>query len=178
MAASLFGSEWWLRLICSVLQLFPTGDGQGRMVALNQPVTLAAMEGLFQTSRERPSFWSASRTSKSTRSTIRSRCPNALSFLTYRRWERRSERTGCLPARSVADEHRAAVLQLSHHGRAGHVVHRDRGGRGVSDVAGQTVLKPLDAVDSVAGAAVPVHRQHRRMDDRRTGPAAVAGLLR
>ncbi len=34
-------------LIFSVLQLFPTGDGQGRMIALNQPVTLAAMEALF-----------------------------------------------------------------------------------------------------------------------------------
>ena len=34
--------------IFSVLQLFPTGDGQGKMVALNQPVTLAAMESLFE----------------------------------------------------------------------------------------------------------------------------------
>ena len=31
-------------LIFSVLQLFPTGDGQGRLIAQNQPVTLAAME--------------------------------------------------------------------------------------------------------------------------------------
>src|SRR6202161_3825639 len=31
----------------SILQLFPTGDGQGRMIARNQPVTLAAMEALF-----------------------------------------------------------------------------------------------------------------------------------
>jgi cytochrome bd-type quinol oxidase subunit 1 len=34
-------------LIFSLLQLFPTGDGQGRMIAENQPVTLAAMEALF-----------------------------------------------------------------------------------------------------------------------------------
>ena len=34
-------------LIFSVLQLFPTGDGQGRMIAEHQPVTLAAMEALF-----------------------------------------------------------------------------------------------------------------------------------
>ncbi len=33
--------------IFSILQLFPTGDGQGRMVARYQPVTLAAMEALF-----------------------------------------------------------------------------------------------------------------------------------
>ena len=36
-------------LISTVLQFFPTGDGQGRMIALNQPVTLAAMEALFET---------------------------------------------------------------------------------------------------------------------------------
>ena len=30
-----------------ILQLFPTGDGQGRMIARHQPVTLAAMEALF-----------------------------------------------------------------------------------------------------------------------------------
>ena len=31
----------------SILQVFPTGDGQGGLVADHQPVTLAAMEGLF-----------------------------------------------------------------------------------------------------------------------------------
>ena len=40
-------------LIFSVLQLFPTGDGQGRMIADNQPVTLAAMEALFETPARR-----------------------------------------------------------------------------------------------------------------------------
>ena len=33
----------------SVLLLFPTGDAQGRNVAKYQPVTLAAMEGHFET---------------------------------------------------------------------------------------------------------------------------------
>jgi cytochrome d ubiquinol oxidase subunit I len=40
-------------LIFSVLQLFPTGDGQGRMIAQNQPVTLAAMEVSSKASRVR-----------------------------------------------------------------------------------------------------------------------------
>src|ERR1700687_2160619 len=35
-------------VIFSILQLFPTGDGQGRMIAQNQPATLAAMEALFE----------------------------------------------------------------------------------------------------------------------------------
>lgn len=37
-------------LVGCVLQLWPTGDIQGRMVARHQPVTLAAMEGKFDTS--------------------------------------------------------------------------------------------------------------------------------
>ena len=35
-------------LLSSLLVVFPTGDGQGKLVAKHQPVTLAAMEGLFQ----------------------------------------------------------------------------------------------------------------------------------
>ena len=31
------------------IQLYPTGDMQGKMVARHQPATLAAMEGLFDT---------------------------------------------------------------------------------------------------------------------------------
>lgn len=35
-------------LIATILLIFPTGDEQGKMVARHQPVTLAAMEGLFE----------------------------------------------------------------------------------------------------------------------------------
>ena len=58
--------------IFSVLQLFPTGDGQGRMVAQNQPVTLAAMEGLFESQPGAPlrPDWPAERAANG-RSTIR-----------------------------------------------------------------------------------------------------------
>jgi cytochrome d ubiquinol oxidase subunit I len=34
--------------ICSILQIFPTGDLHGRYMAKKQPVTTAAMEGLFK----------------------------------------------------------------------------------------------------------------------------------
>ena len=37
-------------VIACVLQLFPTGDRNGKLVAEYQPITLAAMEGKFQTS--------------------------------------------------------------------------------------------------------------------------------
>ncbi|HEY3963723.1 MAG TPA: cytochrome ubiquinol oxidase subunit I [Planctomycetaceae bacterium] len=35
-------------LVSSVLVAFPAGDGQGRLLSKHQPVTLAAMEGLFE----------------------------------------------------------------------------------------------------------------------------------
>jgi len=41
-------------LAATLLMVFPTGDGQGKMVAENQPVTLAAMEGLFETANGAP----------------------------------------------------------------------------------------------------------------------------
>jgi cytochrome d ubiquinol oxidase subunit I len=41
-------------LIFSVLQIFPTGDLHGRYLAKNQPVTTAAMEGLFKTESGAP----------------------------------------------------------------------------------------------------------------------------
>ncbi len=40
--------------IASVVQIFPTGDRAGKMVADHQPATLAAMEGLFQTQKGAP----------------------------------------------------------------------------------------------------------------------------
>jgi cytochrome d ubiquinol oxidase subunit I len=38
-------------LVSSILVAFPTGDGAGKMVTQHQPVTLAAMEGLFEGGR-------------------------------------------------------------------------------------------------------------------------------
>src|SRR5580693_2919763 len=40
--------------VFSVLQIFPTGDKQGKMVTDLQPATLAAMEGLFQSQTNAP----------------------------------------------------------------------------------------------------------------------------
>ena len=39
---------------CSLLQVFPTGDLHGRYLARHQPVTTAAMEGLFRTEKGAP----------------------------------------------------------------------------------------------------------------------------
>jgi cytochrome d ubiquinol oxidase subunit I len=41
-------------VIACVVQIFPTGDLHGRYMARNQPVTIAAMEGLFHTAKGAP----------------------------------------------------------------------------------------------------------------------------
>jgi cytochrome d ubiquinol oxidase subunit I len=73
-------------LIVSVLQLFPTGDWAGKMVAEKQPVTLAAMEALFDTQNGAPLviIGQPDMTNRKIDNPIM--VPKMLSFLTYRRW--------------------------------------------------------------------------------------------
>jgi cytochrome bd ubiquinol oxidase subunit I len=73
-------------LIFSVLQLFPTGDGQGRMIAQNQPVTLAAMEALFESQPGAPLVLIGQPNVEKREIDNPIVVPNALSFLTYRAW--------------------------------------------------------------------------------------------
>ena len=74
-------------LISSALQVFPTGDGQGRMVALNQPVTLAAMEALFESQPGAPIVLIGQPDVAEHKIDNPILVPNALSFLTYRSWK-------------------------------------------------------------------------------------------
>ena len=74
-------------LVFSVLQLFPTGDGQGRMIAQHQPVTLAAMEGLFESQPGAPLALIGQPNASERKIDNPILIPNALSFLTYRAWK-------------------------------------------------------------------------------------------
>lgn len=74
-------------LVFSVIQLFPTGDGQGKMVALNQPATLAAMEGLFSTEAGASIALIGQPDIEQQKLDNPITVPKMLSFLTYRRWE-------------------------------------------------------------------------------------------
>jgi cytochrome bd ubiquinol oxidase subunit I len=73
-------------LIFSLFQLFPSGDEAGRMVARKQPVTLAAMEMLFNTQEGAPLviIGQPNMVTQSIDNGIH--IPKMLSFLTYRRW--------------------------------------------------------------------------------------------
>ncbi len=74
-------------LIASIWMLFPSGDLQGRMVAEHQPVTLAAMEGLFDTTHGAPLVLIGQPDMEKRRLDNAIHIPNALSFITYQRWD-------------------------------------------------------------------------------------------
>ena len=71
----------------TILLIFPTGDRQGRMLADHQPVTLAAMEGLFETSHGAPIVFIGQPDTDRLTLDNPILIPGVLSFLTYRRWE-------------------------------------------------------------------------------------------
>jgi len=71
----------------SIIQLFPTGDGQGRMLAFHQPVTLAAMEALFESQPGAPLVLIGQPDMDAKKIDNPIIIPNMLSFLTYRQWK-------------------------------------------------------------------------------------------
>jgi len=73
-------------VIATILLAFPTGDGQGRMVALHQPATLAAMEGLFHAEQGAPLVLVGQPDVERKRLDNPITVPKMLSFLTYQRW--------------------------------------------------------------------------------------------
>jgi len=76
-------------LVASLLQLFPTGDVHGQLVTNYQPVTLAAMEGLFRTETGAGIVLIGQPNVDESRLDNPIYIPKALSFLTYRHWNAR-----------------------------------------------------------------------------------------
>jgi cytochrome bd ubiquinol oxidase subunit I len=73
-------------IIFSVLQLFPTGDGQGKMLARHQPATLAGMEALWSTQNGAPLVLIGQPDTVKQQIDNPILIPKMLSFLTYQRW--------------------------------------------------------------------------------------------
>jgi cytochrome bd ubiquinol oxidase subunit I len=73
--------------LATIVMLFPTGDGQGKMIARYQPVTLAAMEGLFDTTEGAPIALIGQPDTDKLALDNPIVVPRMLSFLTYQRWE-------------------------------------------------------------------------------------------
>jgi cytochrome d ubiquinol oxidase subunit I len=75
--------------VAAMLQMFPTGDAQGKLIAENQPPTLAGMEGLFRTEKGAPLAILGQPDVPNLRLDNPIILPNVLSFLTYRKWQAR-----------------------------------------------------------------------------------------
>jgi cytochrome d ubiquinol oxidase subunit I len=90
-------------LPASVAQLFPTGDGQGKMVTRHQPVTLAAMEGLFRTEQVAPLAIIGQPDVEKRRLDNPIVIPRLLSFLSYQRWGAEVKGLDSFPAENWPD---------------------------------------------------------------------------
>ena len=141
---------------------------------LHQPATLAAMEALFQSQPGAPLVIIGQPNVSSGRSTIPSWFPNMLSLLTYRRWGAHVQGLNAFPQDEWPDN--IPLLYYSYHIMVG---------LGTIFIAimvvaalllwrGKLYRRQVDALDPDAQPPIPVHRQHRGMDDGRTRPPAVA----
>ena len=99
--------------VFSILQIFPTGDGQGKLVADLQPVTLAAMEGLFQGRPRAPLVIVGQPNSQQGKIDNPLEVPGALSMLTYRRWNANVQGLDAFPKQDWPGN--IALLYYSYH---------------------------------------------------------------
>ena len=147
-----------------------------RMVAQNQPVTLAAMEGLFQSERNAPLVILGQPDVERQHIDNPLVVPGALSFLTYRAWSARVRGLDQFPAADWPD--RIPLLYYSYHVMVGLgtifiailCVAAWKLWRGTLYTS-RAVLWLL-----LLACAVSLHRQHCRLDHRRSGASAVADL--
>jgi cytochrome d ubiquinol oxidase subunit I len=73
-------------LVATLFEIFPSGDMQGKNVLAHQPATLAAMEGLFETTHGAELILIGQPDMEKQRIDNPLHIPNMLSFLTYYRW--------------------------------------------------------------------------------------------
>lgn len=100
-------------LLSSAFQLFPSGDLEGGQVAQNQPIKLAAMEGLFNT--EKGAGIVIIGQPDTAHSTLDNPIivPDVLSFLTYRRWTAEVKGLNAFPPNQRPDS--IDLLYYSYH---------------------------------------------------------------
>lgn len=99
--------------IASILQIFPSGDKQGQLVARHQPVALAAMEGLFRTQTGAPIAIIGQPNTVEMKLDNPIEVPGMLSFLTYRRWGTEVKGLDAFPRELWPDN--IALLYYSYH---------------------------------------------------------------
>jgi len=97
----------------AILQLFPTGDMQGKLVAYNQQPTLAAMEGLFESQEGAPLAILGQPDVEKRKLDNPLEVPNMLSFLTYRQWRANIKGLADFPQTEWPDQ--IVLLYYSYH---------------------------------------------------------------
>jgi cytochrome d ubiquinol oxidase subunit I len=99
--------------IGTVVVVFPSGDSQGKNVAQLQPVTLAAMEGLFETKDGAPLVIIGQPDMARLRLDNPVHVPKLLSFLTYNRWNAEVRGLDAFPRETWPDN--IPLLYYSYH---------------------------------------------------------------
>jgi cytochrome bd ubiquinol oxidase subunit I len=100
-------------VIAACLQLFPTGDMQGKLIAEHQPATLAAMEGVFHTEEGAPLVILGQPDVQNRKLDNPLQIPRMLSFLTYQKWAASVKGLDSFPQELWPD--RIALLYYSYH---------------------------------------------------------------
>lgn len=100
-------------LVASILVAFPTGDKQGQNVAKYQPVTLAAMEGLFETKDGAELVLIGQPDMAKLKIDNPIHIPHLLSFLTYYRWKAEVKGLDAFPREDWPDN--IPLLYYSYH---------------------------------------------------------------
>jgi len=100
-------------VIASLLQLFPTGDMQGKLMAEHQQPALAAMEGLFHTQPNAPLVILGQPDVQNRRLDNPLEIPGMLSVLTYKKWSAHVKGLDSFPEDHWPD--RIPLLYYSYH---------------------------------------------------------------
>ena len=161
-------------LIFVIPLIGPTGDGQGRNLAEHQPVTLAAMEALFESRQGAPLVIIGQPDVERKKIDNPIVIPRILSYLAYRDWGAHMQGLDAFPQSEWPDN--IPLLYFSYHIMVG---------LGTIFMAVVVIaalllwrkqLFALDALDSDAELPLALHRQHRRLDNRRDRAAALSRL--
>lgn len=100
-------------VISTFLLAYPTGDGQGKNLARHQPVTLAAMESLFETTSGAPLVLIGQPDPGKSKIDNALLIPKVLSFLTFQRWSAEVKGLNAFPRDQWPDN--IPLLYFSYH---------------------------------------------------------------
>jgi len=100
-------------LIFTALQVFPTGDRAAHDVAVHQPSTFAAMEGLFKTEKGAPLVIIGNPNTEQRKLDSSLAMPHFLSFLTSRRWNEQIRGLDTIPQNNWPDS--VPLVYYSYH---------------------------------------------------------------